>query len=67
MTRSRPKTLQMSNAVQHARCYGNRMEETRVAPPEMVRGHLNGARVAVLESRYSETLATLVEMYGGRP
>jgi uroporphyrinogen-III synthase len=41
--------------------------ETRVAPPETVRGHLNGARVAVLEARFSETLATLVEMYGGRP
>jgi uroporphyrinogen-III synthase len=42
-------------------------DETRVAPPETVRGHLNGARVAVLEARFSETLATLVEMYGGRP
>jgi uroporphyrinogen-III synthase len=43
------------------------MDESRVAPPESVRGHFNGARVALLESRYSETLATLVEMYGGRP
>ncbi len=42
-------------------------DEPRVAPPETVRGHLNGARVAVLEARFSETLATLVEMYGGRP
>jgi hypothetical protein len=38
-----------------------------MAPPETVRGHLNGARVAVLEARFSETLATLVEMYGGTP
>jgi uroporphyrinogen-III synthase len=42
-------------------------DETPVAPPETGRGHLNGARVAVLEARFSETLATLVEMYGGRP
>jgi uroporphyrinogen-III synthase len=38
-----------------------------MAPPQTVRGHLNGARVAVLEARFSEALATLVEMYGGRP
>ena len=28
---------------------------------------LNGARVALLESRFSSTLADLVELYGGRP
>ena len=42
-------------------------DETRMAPPETVRGHFNGARIAVLEARFSETLANLVEMYGGRP
>lgn len=30
-------------------------------------GNLNGARVALLESRFSGTLANLVELYGGRP
>ncbi len=67
MTDPPPKILQMDNAVPQARCYRFRMDETRVVPPETVRGHLDGARVAVLEARYSDALATLVEMYGGRP
>jgi uroporphyrinogen-III synthase len=34
----------------------------------VIRGaNLNGARVGLLESRFSSTLANLVELYGGRP
>jgi uroporphyrinogen-III synthase len=42
-------------------------DTTRVAAPEETGGNLNGARVALLESRFSSTLANLVEIYGGRP
>lgn len=39
-----------------------------IAAPSAIRGsNLNGARVAVLETRHSSTLAELVELYGGRP
>ena len=39
-----------------------------IAAPSAVRGsNLNGARVAILETRHSGTLANLVELYGGRP
>ena len=37
------------------------------SPPRLMRKNLNGARVALLETRFSSTLANLVEMYGGRP
>ena len=38
------------------------------AAPRTVRGaSLNGARVGLLESRFSSTLSDLVELYGGTP
>lgn len=43
-------------------------ETTDSTVPEANGGtNLNGARVALLESRFSSTLANLVELYGGRP
>lgn len=43
-------------------------DETHIAAPTAVReSNLNGARVALLESRHSGTMANLVELYGGRP
>lgn len=43
-------------------------DTTDSAAPQIVRGaSLNGARVGLLESRFTSTLANLVELYGGRP
>jgi uroporphyrinogen-III synthase len=43
-------------------------DNTHIAAPNAIRGtSLNGARVGLLEARFSSTLANLVEMYGGRP
>lgn len=49
-----------------AGCYADPKMGTAV--PNAIRGsNLNGACVALLESRFSGTMASLVEMYGGRP
>ena len=42
-------------------------DTTRAAAPNATRANLNGACVGLLESRFSSTLASLVELYGGRP
>ena len=43
-------------------------DDTHEAAPNAVHGgSLNGARVGLLESRFSSTLSNIVELYGGRP
>ena len=42
------------------------MNDAHAGEPR-VGSSLNGARVALLEARFSSTLANLVELYGGRP
>jgi uroporphyrinogen-III synthase len=68
--------MQTETNVDTFRSYGARgirkeadlSEETRVARKPGIRGtNLNGARVALLESRHAETMANLVQMYGGLP
>lgn len=48
--------------------YTSPIEHGRPEVPETTRGTtLKGARVGLLEARFSSTLADLVELYGGRP